>query len=125
MIYILLLVLIILFFAFGRYTKAFRFMFPLMRNDPTSQMVDGILSAAVRRAKSGKKHKLELDSYYATLTFEDGYVVRWWIANKMYAYAHEGHAKVNGVMFPWRSALPSRETAWQLEELIAEYFDRI
>lgn len=80
---------------------------PIFRNDPTNKGLDRLINGCL---DSGMK-SAKIKAYWTEATFENGYSIRWWSSNKMYAYANEGEiVKPDGSKTYWHGEMPSRST---------------
>lgn len=89
---------------------------PWIRNYPTNKG----LNIAVKECLSSGVQSVTLNDYYTRAEFKNGYVIQFWTANRMYAYASQGWVvKPDGTKTFWKDEMPSRWTNRTLEKAVA------
>jgi hypothetical protein len=69
-----------------------------------------------------KSISLSPDKYYYTFIFNDGTEIKFWNANRWYAFMSQGEATFsNGKSFKWAGVMPPRSVLFKYKRIIKEY----
>lgn len=91
--------------------------FPFIRNNSTSPAVTFLFD---RFAEDKELKVVSIDDYRTEVKSSFG-SMKFWSANRWYAYGSEGIASINGKEFRWVQQMPSRYSVRKFFSKIEEY----